>query len=140
MLSHSNIVVHEQSQQHLDHCDHTVNHRCATAAAEAHAITCCADQRACMQWCTANACMTHCRGVMRTTQCLRIMKIDTARDILYVKGHVPGNRGCFVRVKDAVRRCEFPQPPPFPAFVPQEGAEYPLELVADVGETDPMSG
>jgi hypothetical protein len=77
---------------------------------------------------------------MRTTQCLRIMKIDTARDILYVKGHVPGNRGCFVRVKDAVRRCEFPQPPPFPTFVPQEGAEYPLELVADVGETDPMSG
>jgi large subunit ribosomal protein L3 len=44
-------------------------------------------------------------GVDRVTvQNLRVIKIDRGRDLLYVVGAVPGNRGEFVEVRDAVKR------------------------------------
>uniref|UniRef100_A0A7S2RQJ9 Large ribosomal subunit protein uL3m n=1 Tax=Eucampia antarctica TaxID=49252 RepID=A0A7S2RQJ9_9STRA len=39
-----------------------------------------------------------------TTQNLRILKIDRGRDLIYVKGAVPGNKGQFVQVKDAIKK------------------------------------
>ncbi|KAG5181324.1 translation protein [Tribonema minus] len=83
-------------------------------------------------------------GTAVTVQCLRILKLDTQRDLLFVKGHVPGPRGAFLRVQDALKRAEFPAPPPFPSYAPPphegEGEEVPLELFAPVKESDPLVG
>lgn len=38
-----------------------------------------------------------------TVQNMEVLKIDPARDLLYVKGGVPGNSGVFVRIVDAVK-------------------------------------
>ena len=39
-----------------------------------------------------------------TTQNLRIIKVDRGRNLLYVHGAVPGNKGSFVEVRDAVKK------------------------------------
>lgn len=39
-----------------------------------------------------------------TVQNLRVIKIDRGRNLLYVKGAIPGNKGAFVEVKDAVKK------------------------------------
>jgi len=43
-------------------------------------------------------------GVRRTAQNLRIVKIDRGRNLIYVKGAIPGNKGEFVEVRDSVKR------------------------------------
>lgn len=44
-------------------------------------------------------------GVDRVTvQNLRVVKVDRGRDLLYVLGAVPGNRGEFVEVRDAIKK------------------------------------
>lgn len=43
-------------------------------------------------------------GVRVTKQNLRIVKIDRGRNLIYVKGAVPGNKGEFVEIRDAVKR------------------------------------
>lgn len=43
-------------------------------------------------------------GERVTTQNLRIVKIDRGRNLVYVDGAVPGNKGQFVEVRDAVKR------------------------------------
>lgn len=45
-----------------------------------------------------------------------VCKIDPTRNLIYVKGPVPGNKGGMVRLTDA-RKKAFPSPPPFPTFV-----------------------
>lgn len=42
-----------------------------------------------------------------TTQNLRVIKIDRGRNLLYIKGAVPGNKGEFVQVKDAIKKPMF---------------------------------
>uniref|UniRef100_A0A7S2V0H5 Large ribosomal subunit protein uL3m n=1 Tax=Fibrocapsa japonica TaxID=94617 RepID=A0A7S2V0H5_9STRA len=71
-----------------------------------------------------------------TTSNLKIMKIEPARNLLFVHGCVPGNKGGFVRVRDAIKGPKFPSPPPFPTFVPGEEAEYPDEILAPAGDVD----
>ena len=39
-----------------------------------------------------------------TVQNLQILKIDRGRDLIYVKGHVPGQNGNFVEIRDAVKK------------------------------------
>ena len=39
-----------------------------------------------------------------TVQNLRLVKIDRGRNLLFVKGHVPGNKGSFVELRDAVKK------------------------------------
>ena len=39
-----------------------------------------------------------------TVQNLRIVKIDRGRNLLYVKGAIPGNKGSFVEIRDAVKK------------------------------------
>jgi large subunit ribosomal protein L3 len=39
-----------------------------------------------------------------TTQNLRVVKIDRGRDLIYVTGHVPGQKGAFVEIRDAVKK------------------------------------
>jgi large subunit ribosomal protein L3 len=40
----------------------------------------------------------------RTIQNLRLVKVDRGRNLLFVRGAVPGNKGCFVEIRDAVKR------------------------------------
>lgn len=39
-----------------------------------------------------------------TVQNLQILKIDRGRNLIYVRGHVPGQKGAFVEIKDAVKK------------------------------------
>jgi large subunit ribosomal protein L3 len=43
-------------------------------------------------------------GKRVTTQNLRIVKIDRGRNLIFVEGAVPGNKGSFVEVRDAVKK------------------------------------
>jgi len=43
-------------------------------------------------------------GTRVTVQNLRVVKIDRARNVLYVLGAVPGNKGAFVEIRDAVKK------------------------------------
>jgi hypothetical protein len=49
-----------------------------------------------------------------------INQIDTARDVVYVIGAVPGSPGTFVRIVDAVKGPFFPEgsPVPRPTYLP----------------------
>ena len=73
-----------------------------------------------------------------TVQNLKIMKIDPERDLIYVKGAVPGNAGGFLRVTDAVKGPFYPVPPPYPTCL--EGKEWQEEeLFAPVPESDTLN-
>jgi len=61
---------------------------------------------------------------VETTFCVAIIfvqvfKIDTEHNLVYVKGHVPGNKGSYLRLTDAINGAKFPSPPPLPTFVPE---------------------
>jgi len=59
-------------------------------------------------------------GVTRTVLSAQIFKVDPLRNLIYVKGQVPGHKGNFVRVKDAVKKRFAEQPQrPFPTFLEQ---------------------
>lgn len=61
------------------------------------------------------------------------MKVDGERDLLYIKGAVPGTNGNFVRIVDAVMGPFHPSPAPMPTFT----GEMPQKpLVAPVTEGD----
>lgn len=74
-----------------------------------------------------------------TVQNLKIIKIEPDRNLIYVKGAIPGTNGSFLSVVDAVKGPRFPIPPPFPT---SDGSEYATitdesKLWAPVSETDP---
>ena len=52
-----------------------------------------------------------------TVQNLKVIKVDPARELVYVHGAIPGSAGGFVRVTDAVKGPFFPSPPPKPTYV-----------------------
>ena len=54
----------------------------------------------------------------KTIQALKIVRIDPKQNLIYVKGHVPGVQGNFVRIRDAFMK-QFVNPqytPPFPMY------------------------
>ncbi|KAK4418781.1 50S ribosomal protein L3-2, mitochondrial [Sesamum alatum] len=76
----------------------------------------------------------------RTVKNVWIYKIDPARNLLWVKGQIPGATGNFVFIKDAVYKKPDISLLPFPTyFAPEDEDPEKLEpLVADIGETDPF--
>lgn len=66
-----------------------------------------------------------------TTQNLRIVKIDRGRNLIYVKGPVPGQKGAFVEIKDSVKKPLFGTAkvegetifPPLPTFEYEDGVD-----------------
>lgn len=69
----------------------------------------------------------------RTHLNYQVYKVDVARDLVFVKGSIPGNNGSFIEMKDAMRKKWNPKhPPPFPTYIPEEGEEHVDELVMDV--------
>ncbi|KAL3790139.1 hypothetical protein HJC23_009576 [Cyclotella cryptica] len=91
-------------------------------------------------------------GVRVTKQNLRIVKIDRGRNLIYVRGAVPGNKGEFVEIRDAVKRplfgtdkCEGGKEsafPPLPTFVYEEGVDGcgvgGFEVMMPMQEQDPL--
>mmetsp|Transcript_2083 Transcript_2083/g.3805 ORF Transcript_2083/g.3805 Transcript_2083/m.3805 type:complete len:354 (-) Transcript_2083:56-1117(-) len=74
---------------------------------------------------------------------IQLYKIDIDRNLLFLKGSLPGNRGTWVQIRDAVRKPWIEQhPPPFPTFdaeanKDQEGVN---EIIMDVSHLgDPFA-
>ncbi|KAL7104699.1 hypothetical protein ACP275_07G000300 [Erythranthe tilingii] len=76
----------------------------------------------------------------RTVKNVWVYKIDPARNLLWVKGQVPGATGNFVFIRDAVYKKLDVSLLPFPTyFAPEDEDPEKLEsLVADIGDTDPF--
>jgi large subunit ribosomal protein L3 len=68
---------------------------------------------------------------------MQLYKIDVERDLLFIRGSVPGKNGSWVHLQDAVRRPWIESnPPPFPTFEPVEGEEDPHEIIMDVSHLE----
>lgn len=86
-----------------------------------------------------------------TVQNLRILKIDRGRNLIYVKGAVPGQKGKFVEIRDAIKKPlwgtdsieggEEQKRPPLPTFAYEEGIDGSglpgFEEIMPVPDTDP---
>lgn len=88
-------------------------------------------------------------GERVSVQNLRVVKVDRGRDLLYVSGAVPGQKGAFVELRDAVKKplwdtgmvIDSIKRPPLPTFqydsdIDGNGACY--EEVMPAGEDDPL--
>ncbi|MEP5152082.1 50S ribosomal protein L3 [Planktotalea sp.] len=69
-----------------------------------------------------------------TTQNLEVVKTDADRGLIMIKGAVPGSKGGWVTVKDAVKK-KLPDGVPFPAALKSAATEAPAaEAPAEGGE------
>jgi large subunit ribosomal protein L3 len=69
-----------------------------------------------------------------TTQNLEVVKTDAERGLVFIKGAVPGSKGGWVTVKDAVKK-KLPENVPFPAALKSAATEAPAaEAPAEGGE------
>ncbi|WP_420568447.1 50S ribosomal protein L3 [Thalassovita sp.] len=68
----------------------------------------------------------HMGAVRVTTQNLEVVKTDADRGLIMVKGAVPGSKGGWVTIKDAVKK-KLPENVPFPAALKTAAAEAPAE-------------
>ncbi|MFM9852772.1 MAG: 50S ribosomal protein L3 [Sphingomonadaceae bacterium] len=78
----------------------------------------------------------HMGDKQRTQQNLEIVSTDVERGLLFVKGSVPGSKGTWLMVKDAVKVARHADAP-YPASIKSSAApvEAPAETPADVVET-----
>jgi large subunit ribosomal protein L3 len=89
-----------------------------------------------------------------TIQNLRVVKIDRGRNVLYVKGAVPGQKGEFVEIRDSVKKPLFGTEkvlggsesyvfPPLPTFQYEEDVDGSmksgLELMMPMSNIDPFA-
>lgn len=79
-------------------------------------------------------------GKQRTVKNVWVYKIDPRRNLMWVKGQVPGAVGNFVFVKDAVYNKPDISQLPFPTyFAPEDEDDEQLEpITADLGDVDPF--
>jgi large subunit ribosomal protein L3 len=84
-----------------------------------------------------------------TTQNLRIVKVDRGRDLIYVAGPVPGQKGAFVELRDAVKKPLWRtdmvlgalERPPLPSFEYDDaidGSGQSYEEFMPLGGDDPL--
>ena len=86
-----------------------------------------------------------------TTQNLRVIKVDRGRNLVYVIGAVPGNKGSFVEIRDAVKKPLWKTPkvldaldrPPLPTYAFDEAidgcGEPGHEVFMPLPEIDPLN-
>ncbi|MGO4853861.1 50S ribosomal protein L3 [Phaeovulum sp. W22_SRMD_FR3] len=74
----------------------------------------------------------HLGAVRVTTQNIQVVKTDADRGLIMVKGSVPGSKGGWVTVKDAVKK-PLPQNLPLPAGLKSAVAAAPVEEVSAEG-------
>jgi len=72
----------------------------------------------------------HMGAVRVTTQNLTVVSTDTDRGLILVKGAVPGSKGGYVFVADAVKK-QRPEGAPYPAAVSASASEAPAETPAE---------
>ncbi|KAI4303060.1 hypothetical protein MLD38_038737 [Melastoma candidum] len=79
-------------------------------------------------------------GQQRTVKNVWVYKIDPARNLMWVRGQIPGATGNFVFIKDAIYEKPDISMLPFPTyFAPEEEDASTLEpIIADLGDTDPF--
>ena len=76
----------------------------------------------------------HMGAVRVTTQNLEVVKTDADRGLIMIKGAVPGSKGGWVTIKDAVKK-KLPEGVPFPAAVKSAAAEAaPVEAPVEGAE------
>ncbi|XP_076941720.1 large ribosomal subunit protein uL3m-like [Bidens hawaiensis] len=82
----------------------------------------------------------HMGGQQMTVKNVWVYKIDPARNLIWVRGQVPGNKGDFVFLKDALYKKPDISTLPFPTYfsTEKEVVSSLKPLVADLGETDPF--
>ena len=68
-----------------------------------------------------------------TTQNLEVVKTDADRGLVFIKGAVPGSKGGWVTVKDAVKK-KLPEGVPFPAALKKAAEAAAEEAPAEGGE------
>ena len=74
----------------------------------------------------------HMGAVRVTTQNLEVVKTDADRGLVFIKGAVPGSKGGWVTVKDAVKK-KLPENVPFPAALKSAATEAPAEEAPAAG-------
>ncbi|MDV4143191.1 MULTISPECIES: 50S ribosomal protein L3 [Shimia] len=74
----------------------------------------------------------HMGAVRVTTQNLEVVKTDADRGLVFIKGAVPGSKGGWVTVKDAVKK-KAPEGLPFPAALKVAATEAPAEEASAEG-------
>ena len=57
-----------------------------------------------------------------TTQNLEVVRVDSARNLVMIKGAVPGSKGAYVMIRDAVKKA-LPEGVPMPAALRKAGAD-----------------
>ena len=83
----------------------------------------------------------HMGDVRVTTQNLEIIRTDVARGLILVKGAVPGSKGGWVLIRDAVKKTrpeEAPMPGAFVLGADEIEAEEPESTLAEVGDKTPV--
>ncbi|CAK9211834.1 unnamed protein product [Sphagnum troendelagicum] len=78
----------------------------------------------------------HMGAVRRTVKNVWIYKIEPERDLLWVRGQVPGHKGNFVYIKDAFYKKPDLSVLPFPTYFASADDDT-SPLIAELGETDP---
>ncbi|GBD45095.1 50S ribosomal protein L3 [bacterium HR40] len=68
-----------------------------------------------------------------TVQNLEVFGVDPERGLILVKGAVPGARGSYVKVRDAVKRA-LPKLAPWPAAIVHAGEALEAQVVEEEGE------
>jgi large subunit ribosomal protein L3 len=68
-----------------------------------------------------------------TTQNLEVVRTDAERGLVFIKGAVPGSKGGWVTVKDAVKK-KLPDGVPFPAALKSDAAAPAAEAPAEAPE------
>ncbi|KAK1591758.1 hypothetical protein Q3G72_013150 [Acer saccharum] len=76
-------------------------------------------------------------GVQRTVKNVWVYKIDPTRNLMWVRGQVPGTEGNFVFIKDAVYKKPDSSILPFPTYFGADDEEM-GPIIADLGEQDPF--
>ena len=81
----------------------------------------------------------HMGASQRTQQNLEIVLADAERDLLFVRGSVPGSKGAWLLVRDAVK-VPRPAEAPFPAGLRGGAAEAAAPAVDEVAAETPVDG
>jgi large subunit ribosomal protein L3 len=79
-------------------------------------------------------------GGKRQTQLnCQVYKIDVEKDLVFLRGSIPGATGSYLKIRDAIRAKEnsdAEKPLPYPTYVPTEGEEQPDEIILDLSHLE----